>query len=137
MHFIRRVKLPDGTVYEKGQPFPKFVAGDEDTPYIISDITVAPKSSEDVGDEEGTAVEERDWSVELWAGALPKDQDAFLQAGATICHRIMPTGVRVEEFWTLDSALDVIRDRSEVDVEIEEDEPEAPVQQSVQAPAPG
>jgi len=122
MYFINRIKLPDGTVYRRGDPFPKFESKDQDVGYIIGNITVAPKQSEDVGDETATDMQERDSSVELWADAPVEMREQFTKNGMTICHRVYPSGVLAEEMWELSAAMEVIRERLELDI-LDDEEP--------------
>lgn len=130
-HVIQRIKSPDGALYRKGDPFPKFEDKDEPNPFVITDITLAPKQSEDVGEEGETDIEEVDASIEVWGG-LPAHADQralekFRDAGWCFCLRVYLgtlRGLLVEEIWDLNEAMDLIKERRNLD--IVDDEPEAP-----------
>jgi hypothetical protein len=124
MHFVKRIRLPDGTIHRTGDLFPKFETSDETPSERIGTIYVAGKTGaqSDI-DEDVTETEEQDGSIELWQ-TLPNwdklsddEKKKMVQTSWTLCHRIFPNGTRTEEMWPLWEAMQLMADRSGIETE--------------------
>lgn len=118
---IQRIQAPNGAIYKRGGPFPKFEETDENTPFVITEITVAPKTQDDVGGEDGTSIEEVEASIELWSGPRAGDDETtkkVVEDGWVYCLRIY-LGAQKDlvslEIWPLDEAIAMIEARQNKD----------------------
>lgn len=126
MHqLIQQIRLPDGTVFQCKDPFPDTESGG--MPFVITDITIAPKTSEDVSDTDNTNIEELPPSIEIWAGVI--DQrfvPEYKKAGWTFCLRVYLGelfGTRALEIWSQEEVQETLEDRRNIGGD--EDEPPA------------